>query len=133
MGPFRLVRLTPHVASTRPSNHLLARPHPRFVFVYGLLVYNLLGTRAETDFIQSWLVALGVDNASQWREVLQDALKAGALLFLADRLWLLSNSRWMEDHVDYLSVQATMLTGATLTRWQRIKAHLNFYAYVQDD
>lgn len=106
---------------------------PRFVFVYGLLVYNLLGPRAETDFVQSWLVALGVDNASQWREVLQDAIKAGALLFLADRLWLLSNSRWMEDHVDYLSVQATMLTGATLTRWQRIKAHLNFYAYVQDD
>jgi hypothetical protein len=100
---------------------------------YGKLIYDQLGLRAEADFVRSWLVALGVDNAAQWRDMLQEALKGAALLLLLDRLWLMSNARWMEDHVDVLSVTATLAGAGVVTRWQRLRAHLSFFAYVEDE
>jgi hypothetical protein len=129
-----------------------------FIFAYGLLIYTQLGAGAEESFVRAWLVALGVDNAAQWKDVAVEALKGAALMLLLDRLWLVSNARWVEarcahvhlrasaciralmffflqrlqDHVDVLSVTATMLTGGAVSRWQRLRAHLRFFAYVED-
>jgi hypothetical protein len=104
-----------------------------FIFAYGVLIYDQLGASAESSFVRAWLVALGVDNAAQWKDVATEALKGAALLLILDRLWLVSNGRWVEDHVDVLSVTATMLTGGAVTRWQRLRAHLRFFAFVEDE
>ncbi len=40
--------------------------------------------------------------------------------------------RRFEDQLDWLTFQATMMTGETKTRWQILKQHLHFFAYVQD-
>jgi hypothetical protein len=103
-----------------------------FIFAYGKLAFDQLGAAAEQSFLRSWLVALGVDNASQWRDVLYEVLKGALLLSLLDRLWLLHNVAWLEDHVDVLSVHATLLASGAVTRWQRISAHLHFFAAVED-
>jgi hypothetical protein len=135
-------------------------------------VYNLLGIRAQESFVQSWLVALGLDNATQWKEIAKEAWKGGLFIIIMDRLWLQSNRNWcartllagrlllqqpsgraldvlaagasccaelaagrrrrFEDQLDWLTFQATMMTGETMTRWQILKQHLHFFAYVQD-
>jgi hypothetical protein len=102
-----------------------------FCFAYGRLIYDQLGRRAENSFVQSWLVALGVDNAGQWRDILKEAAQGAALLLVLDRLWLLPSARWLEEHVDHLSVGATLLAGGAASRMRRLRAHLRFYAYVE--
>ena len=103
-----------------------------FVFAYGLLIYQQLGMGAERTFAIGWLVSLGVDNASQWRDILVEAAKGAALVVLLDALWVLPNGRWMEGHLDVASVHATLLAGGAVSRWRRLRAHLDFFAYVED-
>jgi hypothetical protein len=103
-----------------------------FIFVYGRLVYDQLGMSAEDDFVRAWLVALGVDNAAQWKDVIIEALRGAAFLLLLDRLWLLSNTRWFEDYLDYATVQATLLTGSAISCGKRLSTHLSFYAYMEE-
>jgi hypothetical protein len=67
-----------------------------FTFAYGRIVFELLGMRAEAQFLRSWLVALGIDNALQWQAVLTALLHGALVILVIDRLWLVSNSRWIE-------------------------------------
>jgi hypothetical protein len=119
------------VAFLVPESNAAKRAIRRFIFAYGRLIYDQLGKSAENSFVTSWLVALGVDNASQWRDILKEAAQGAALLLLFDRLWLLPADRWLEEHVDQLSVGATQLAGAAASRARRLRAHLRFYAYVE--
>ena len=101
-----------------------------FIFTYGLLIYELLGIATEASFVKSWLIALGVENARQWQDILRAALQAAVLMFVLDRMWIMSNAAWVEQHVDYLSVQATLLTGRVVTWSKRVRRHVDFYAGV---
>lgn len=71
----------------------------RFVFTYGLLVYRLLGQRAEGSFARSWGISYGIHLASEWREVLIEAAKAALLLAVLERLMLTPPVTWLEDAV----------------------------------
>jgi hypothetical protein len=44
--------------------------------------------------LQSWLVALGLDNASQWKDIVKEACKGGLFIIIVDRLWMQSNDNW---------------------------------------
>ncbi len=39
----------------------------RFIFVYGMLCYKLLGDEAQTSFARSWGVSYGVGAAAEWK------------------------------------------------------------------
>ena len=111
-----------------------AEPCPRSdrqIFVYGELIYKLLGERVEGAFARSWMTGLGVDQAVQWQDVAKGAAESAALLLLLDQLRVLPNPRWLERHVDMLSVQATLLTGTPQPLRERLRAHLKFYGYVR--
>lgn len=97
------------------------------IFVYGRLIYDLLGAGSETAFIKSWFTGIGIDNATQFKDIVVEGLKVALILMLLERL-MMSQDRWFSQHVDFLSVQATLFSGAGSTWWQRMKVHMRFYA-----
>jgi hypothetical protein len=50
-----------------------------------------------------------------------------------ESLYLTRNVHWLEEHVDHLSVGATLLAGGAASRARRLRAHLRFYAFVVSD
>lgn len=42
----------------------------------GGLIYQLLGDKAQSAFVRDWAIGCGMENASQWKEVMQEALEA---------------------------------------------------------
>ena len=66
------------------------------IFVYGRLLYNLLGSKAEASFVSSWAIALGLENASGFQDVVAEAAKA-ALIALLLEPYLVPSSAWMEQ------------------------------------
>jgi hypothetical protein len=40
--------------------------------------------------------ALGIDNALQWQAVLAALLRGALVILIVDRMWLMSNWRWIE-------------------------------------
>lgn len=45
-----------------------------------------------------------LDNAQQWRDIVQTALKAALILYVLDRFRLVSDLNWLESHIDSLSI-----------------------------
>jgi hypothetical protein len=96
------------------------------------LIYRLLGSDAEQSFARSWGVSYGLNAASEWKarrtrsqvrrvlalthclralcvteqDILIEALKGALLLAILERLVLTSNASWLEEHIDYMSLQA---------------------------
>ncbi len=69
-----------------------------------------------------------LDFAKQWQEVGKTVLVGVLVVFLLDVLNWRANADWFENHIDFMSVQAMLLTGraqnwwhqtATLVRFQR--------------
>ena len=58
------------------------------------------------------------------------ALQAAAVLTVMETLWLTGNKPWLEEHIDFASVQAALLREAGNGLWQRTRAYLDFYAAV---
>ena len=48
-------------------------------------------------------------------------------------LVLIGPARWFEDHVDFLSVQSTLLGADKVSRWTRLKTHIIFYGNARDN
>jgi hypothetical protein len=72
----------------------------------GILIYQLLGADAESSFARSFGVSYGVGAAAEWKEVAKDAAIAAAVLLLLERLHITRPVSWLEQQVDYLSLQA---------------------------
>jgi hypothetical protein len=92
---------------------------------------NLLGTEAENVFVIGWLVNVACDNARQWQDILKSAAQSALSMFVLDRLWVTSSNAWAEQHIDFLSVQATLLTGRVVSRLKRMRRHIDSFAAVQ--
>ena len=88
-----------------------------------MLIYKLLGGSAEQEFARSWGVSYGMNAATEWKDVLTEAVKAAVILAIMERLFLTRNSSWLEEHVDYLSLQALM--------FQQQRAKLGFSGQVR--
>jgi hypothetical protein len=118
-----------------------------------MLVHELVSDGAESTFARSWSIALGIDQAKQWQAVVQATALTLVMLILFEGVRIVSNSRWcvpalsrvlcvhactsdgsshrrFEQHVDMLSVHATLFTGVATTRWQLVLTHLKFHSRV---
>ena len=115
----------------RPKLTCSLRLPTRFTLVYGGLVYQLLGDKAESAFARDWGVGLAIDHASQWKSVLQSSLEAAVILTIMDRLSLVPGSKWLEVHLDQWSVQATLFHGQAVGQVERIKQYLAHTARIE--
>jgi hypothetical protein len=91
------------------------------VSLVGLLVYNLMGKSGENSFIRSWGVSYGLNAATQWRDIVVEALKGLVVLAVLERMLLTSNIGWMEDHLDYLCLQSLLLQHTDLSMAQQVR------------
>jgi len=90
-----------------------------FIFTYGMLIYRQMGDQAQKKFTQSWGINFGLDSAKEWQSVAQEALKTTVILVVMDLLLIMGHRHWFEEHLDHLSSQATLFTGAATGWWQR--------------
>lgn len=81
------------------------------IFVYGLLVYKLLGVNAEREFVRGWLTGLGLDNLNSFRDVLKEALKVLIIVALVEP-FLVPRQWWFQQHVDVRPASRALLLAA---------------------
>jgi len=90
-----------------------------FIFTYGMLIYRQMGDQAQKKFTQSWGISFGMDSATQWKDVANETVKTSIILIILDLLLITGHRPWFEEHLDHLSVQATLFAGTASTWWQR--------------
>jgi hypothetical protein len=54
--------------------------------------------------------------ATEWRQVALEAFKAAVVLAILERCFLTSHATWLEDHVDYMSLQVIRVAAALARR-----------------
>ena len=116
-----------------------------FIFTYGMLVYKLLGSSAQDSFATSWGISYGMSAVTEWcvrlpacltrlcgahgvapaaarrQDIVVEALKGLFVLVLMERLLLTSDASWMEDHIDYLCLQALLFKHSSLSMMQQVR------------
>jgi hypothetical protein len=95
--------------------------------VYGKLIYSLYGDKTEKAFVQTWGIGLAIENATGFVDIAKEAAKGFVVLLLLDML-IKGPARWMEEHIDFMSVQSTMYGSKGMLWWKRMKTHIEFYA-----
>lgn len=90
-----------------------------------MLVYQLLGQSAVDAFAKSFGVSYALNQVTEWQEIVKAAFKAIFVMLVLERLFLSPPVGWIEEHIDYLSVQAVMLR-ERLSLTGRIRLHLKF-------
>ena len=83
-----------------------------------MLIYNTLGKKAQDEFTTSWGVSYGMGQATEWQDIFDEAVKALVILAILERLQLTRHSDWLESHVDFLSLQASLF-GVTLLSYSK--------------
>ena len=96
------------------------------IFVYGMVVYTLLGMQAENAFSQTWGVSYLMQLASEWQDILTECGKTILILLVLDRLRVISDAKWFENHLDVVSIQATLFTGARTNWLERTRTFVKF-------
>ena len=64
----------------------------------GMLIYNQLGSAAESQFANQWGVGYAMDNASEWKDVCVTAVKTALILVVLDLLRITKDRPWFEEH-----------------------------------
>ena len=83
----------------------------------GKLIYNLYGQKTEEAFVKNWGIGLAMEQAQSFSDLVNDAGKALLILVVLD-LVITGPARWFEEHIDFLSVQGTLLQqGGKGTSW----------------
>ena len=95
-----------------------------FVFAYGLLIYNTLGPKAEKEFTKSWGISYAMDNATQWKDIFQEAVRGIIILAILERLMLTRHSSWLDEHLDFYSVQAMLYTDKVVKFTKQIQVRI---------
>jgi len=102
-----------------------------FIFTYGMIIYRRLGPEAEKQFVKTWGVGIGLDQAQQWQDVAKEALKAAALIVILDMLRVTSHRAWFEDFCDFASVQALLFKGTASSLWGQLSVLVRHQSRVQ--
>ena len=99
-----------------------------------MLIYRLLGAAEESSFARSWGVSYGLNAATEWREVVNEALKAALLLLVLESLYLTRNVHWLEENVDHASLQALLFGRAAppLGPLRRARLYFDFQRRLTD-
>ena len=100
-----------------------------------MVIYNLLGKEAEQAFTHSWGVSMGMGQASEWQNIASEAFKGLVILMVLDQLRLVPVGKWLERHLDILSVQAGLMANASEegrlpTMWEKASAYKTFFSSV---
>ena len=70
-----------------------------------MLVYRLLGQGAVDAFAKSFGVSYALNQVSEWQDIVKEVVKAILVMLILERLFISSPVGWIEEHIDYLSVQ----------------------------
>ena len=106
-------------------------------------MYNLIGKSGENSFIRSWGVSYGLSAATEWKDIVVEALKGVVVLVVLERLLLTNDTSWMEvrprrcvhagrgaltrgarmlkDQLDYLCLQSLLFKHARLSMTQQVR------------
>ena len=104
-----------------------------FIFTYGLLIYNTLGASAQADFTNSWGISYAMDQVTQWQDILEEVVKAVIILAILERLLLTRHSSWLEEHIDFLSLQAHMFGSHVYTFRQQVAMFVHNQRRLSDE
>ena len=89
-----------------------------------------MGDQAEQKFTQAWGTGLAISQATQFKDMAVVALEAAAVLTVMEALWLIGNKPWLEEHIDFASVHATIAADKAATLKTRLHAHLAYFSAV---
>jgi hypothetical protein len=78
-------------------------------------------------------IGYGMDNATEWQEVLKTAAKTALILVVLDMLRLSKNADWFEEHVDFVSMQAVLFNGAAKNWWAQTRTLVRLQARLTED
>ena len=67
-----------------------------FIFTYGMLLYKLLGDEGQASFARSWGISYAVGAASEWQDIVKEAIKGAFVLAVLERLLMTRNVNWLE-------------------------------------
>ena len=98
-----------------------------------MIIYKSLGSDAESQFAQQWGVGYAMDNASEWQDVLQTAVKTALILVILDILRITKDRPWFEEHTDFVSVQAMLFNGAARNWWAQTRVLVRYQARLTDE
>ena len=119
-----------YAARVQPTHVPLFR---RFIFTYGMLIYKLLGDSAQSSFASSFGVSYAVGAASEWQDIAKETAKGLVILAVLERLHITRPLSWLEDHLDYLSVQALLFReNGRLNSFQASKLIYSFRRRIGD-
>ena len=70
-----------------------------------MLVYKLLGQSAVDAFARSFGISYALNQVTEWQDIVTEVIKAILVMLILERLLISPPASWMEEHIDYLSVQ----------------------------
>ena len=76
--------------------------------------------------MRSWGVSYGLNAATEWRQIVVEALRGALVLVLMERLFLTSHGSWLEEHIDYLSLHSLLMTRTAANFSAQIKTFLTY-------
>ena len=91
-----------------------------------MLIYELLGESAEQSFAHSWGVSYGLQSASEWQGIVTSAFQAAIVIAILERLCLTRHTDWLEEAIDYYSMQAMLFGRAAVGFKGQIGMFFNF-------
>ena len=97
-----------------------------FIFTYGMLIYKLLGDQAQSEFARSWGISYAMNAVTEWKDIAVEAVKATVIMIILERLFLTRNSAWLEEHMDYLSIQALLFKRGGLSTFQQTRLFFRY-------
>ena len=91
-----------------------------------MLIYRLLGENAQASFARSWGVSYGLNAATEWKDIFMEAAKGAIVLAIMERLFLTDASGWLEEHIDFLSLQALLFKKQSVSFAGRVRTLFTF-------
>ena len=91
-----------------------------------MLIYKLLGDQASAEFARSWGVSYAMNAATEWKDIVVEAIKATVILIILERCFLTRNSAWLEEHMDYLRIQALLFKRTGLNSYQQTRLFFKY-------
>ena len=73
---------------------------------YASLIYRLLDPDTGDQLVKTWLVSIGLNQLSDMQSAAIALVQVLLLANVLEALWLVPNSSWFEERIDFLSVQA---------------------------
>ena len=61
-----------------------------------MLLYKLLGDEGQASFARSWGISYAVGAASEWQDIVKEAIKGAIVLAVLERLLLTRHANWLE-------------------------------------